>query len=179
MRGTRWFQGHRENRWDEEDTQFTKYSREKRLDLKDSTCDKNIFLDVTGGFLITDFLFDNQRERNSTVPSRKYYTVITGTLGSEIPEWRSQQLRSRSAAWQQPCKSTLTPLISFTLPAPFKEQQEASDICRRGQGSARVVVGERLDVKGVCEIRILHVVVFSNERKKRRGAGCKQRQVSC
>lgn len=56
---------------------------------------------VTGGFLITEFLFPYKQERNSTVASVEYGSVITSTLCSEILNRTSQQLHSRCTAWQQ------------------------------------------------------------------------------
>lgn len=58
--------------------------------------------------------------------------------------------------WQQPnqSQSMVTPMISFGLPASFREQEEANDICRPCQGSAHVVVSEQADCwrlsKAVC-----------------------------
>lgn len=49
----------------------------------------------------------------------------------------------------------VTSVISFTLPAPFREQQEVNDLCRLGQGSVYAVVSEQTNwwrVSKACRV---------------------------
>lgn len=59
---------------------------------------KRAALMVTGGFLITEFLFPYKQERNATVASMEHGRVVTSTLCSEILNRTSQQLLLSLAA---------------------------------------------------------------------------------
>lgn len=123
--------------------------------------------------------------KRKTYPQNTWHDTIKLLLLEQI-----HHERRWSRIWQQPDKSMVTPAISFRLPASFREQQEASDICRQCQGSAHVVVSEQANwwrlskARCVC-VRMCVRTGYSmwwnsvTRGKNNRAADCKQWQVLC
>ena len=114
--------------------------------------------------------------------------IIAGT--SSIEELKgSYKLAATlisSVVWQQLNKtSSVTPVISFTLPAPFRREQEVNDLCGKVKGQSMLLCQSRMTA-AVCQRQIVCVRTgycvwwYSVMRgKNNRGADGKQRQVSC